>query len=43
MTLIFFDLDHFKDVNDTHGHLAGSAVLKEVAELLNKLFRGTKQ
>ena len=42
VTLIFFDLDHFKDVNDTHGHLAGSAVLKEVAELLNKLFRGTK-
>jgi diguanylate cyclase (GGDEF)-like protein len=42
VTLIFLDLDHFKDVNDLYGHLAGSAVLKEVADILRKIFRGTK-
>lgn len=34
LSLIFFDLDRFKDVNDTHGHGAGSAMLSEVASLL---------
>jgi diguanylate cyclase (GGDEF)-like protein len=34
VSLLFLDLDHFKAVNDTHGHLVGSAVLQEVGELL---------
>ena len=38
LSLIFFDLDHFKEVNDTHGHLVGSRVLKEVALLVNEVF-----
>lgn len=32
--VIFLDLDYFKTVNDTHGHLAGSQVLREVGHLL---------
>ncbi len=42
LSLIFFDLDHFKDVNDTHGHLAGSRILKEVGALLEEIFNKTK-
>jgi diguanylate cyclase (GGDEF)-like protein len=33
VSLVFFDLDSFKQVVDTHGHLLGSRVLKEVAEV----------
>jgi diguanylate cyclase (GGDEF)-like protein len=33
-SLVFLDLDDFKEVVDTHGHLAGSKVLKEVAEVM---------
>ncbi len=38
LSLIFFDLDHFKEVNDTHGHLVGSRVLKEVALIVDEVF-----
>lgn len=34
VSLVFIDLDGFKQVNDTHGHLIGSALLQEVGTLL---------
>jgi diguanylate cyclase (GGDEF)-like protein len=34
VSLVFLDLDDFKQVVDTHGHLAGSKVLKEVAQVM---------
>ncbi|MEM7051481.1 MAG: sensor domain-containing diguanylate cyclase [Acidobacteriota bacterium] len=34
LSVLFFDLDFFKRINDNHGHLAGSQVLREIGELL---------
>ncbi len=39
LAVIFLDLDYFKQVNDTHGHLAGSQVLREVGHLLKSHVR----
>lgn len=36
LSLIIFDLDHFKKVNDKHGHLAGDYVLKETCRVLKE-------
>lgn len=39
LSIIFFDMDYFKHVNDTHGHLMGSRVLIEVAQILLRNLR----
>lgn len=41
LSLLFFDVDHFKKYNDTHGHPAGDEVLRRVADLMRKNFRTT--
>ncbi|MDD9303743.1 MAG: GGDEF domain-containing protein [Desulfobacter sp.] len=40
LTLIITDIDHFKKVNDTHGHLIGDNVLKMLAKLLKDHIKG---
>lgn len=38
--LLFCDLDHFKDINDKHGHLVGDQVLKVIANTLKDSVKG---
>jgi diguanylate cyclase (GGDEF)-like protein len=39
MALLFIDIDHFKKINDTHGHQAGDAVLSGVARVMMTTIR----
>lgn len=39
LSLLMLDLDNFKDLNDTQGHLVGDIALKEVAEILHRAVR----
>jgi two-component system, cell cycle response regulator len=39
LALVMFDIDHFKNINDQHGHLTGDYVLKEMAKRLSTRIR----
>lgn len=39
LSMVFLDLDHFKQVNDTFGHMTGSRLLKEVGALIHDVVR----
>jgi len=43
LSLLVIDLDHFKKINDTYGHLTGDIVLKNVAKLISDTLRETDQ
>jgi len=41
LSVIFFDIDHFKKINDEHGHDAGDTVLTTIASLINHHIRSS--
>lgn len=40
LALILFDIDHFKRINDNHGHTAGDFILKQTSQLIEREARG---
>lgn len=41
LSILMFDIDCFKQINDTHGHSAGDVVLAQVSRILSKVFRAS--
>jgi diguanylate cyclase (GGDEF)-like protein/PAS domain S-box-containing protein len=41
VAVIILDIDRFKEINDTHGHMTGDEILKSVAERLSRLVRSS--
>ncbi len=39
LSMVFFDIDYFKSINDTYGHICGSNLLKEIGRIVFKTVR----